>query len=236
MNRLDYVFLIGAATPIIIGILLAIFTDFVAPTSGVAVAFLDLIINVIGFLGYIGIFVLAFLDIVVPGFLGELFLPFVGFLVANKQLNYILCVLMASLGNVLGMFVIYLLSLHYGRLFIIKYGKYLLMDRRHIELTEELFNKYGEIAVMFGRILPVYRELVSVPAGLARMRVSKFFIFTFIGCFVWDAILIYTGSLLGEHYVIIKYWLDKLDIFIWISAIITIIWFIIKGRIEQQKG
>ncbi len=236
MDKIDYLFLTGIFGSLIIGTILTYAFSIQAPSTGTFLTALEFVKNVIEFIGYLGIFLLAFLEIIYPPIPGELVLPFVGFLVAEGKLNYILSVLMATLGNVLGMFFIYLLSMILGRPFIEKYGKYFLMDRRHLEMSEELFDKYGEITVLFGRMLPAYRELVSVPAGLGRMKLMKFLIFTFIGSFLWDAFLVYMGLKLGENYILVKVWFDKLDIFIWISVILTIAWFIVKGRLRKPKS
>ena len=206
------------------------------PSTGTFVGTINFVKNLVEAIGYIGIFLLAVLEIVYPAIPGELVLPFVGFLVAEGKLNFVLSVLAATVGNVLGMFIIYVVSMWFGRPFIERYGRYFLMDKRHLDMSEEFFDKYGDLAVLLGRMIPGYRELVSVPAGLGRMKPPKFLIFTFIGSLIWDLVLVFMGYKLGENYVVIKVWFDKLDIFIWISIILAVVWFIVKGRMREVKG
>lgn len=235
LDKIDYILLGGIFGSLIIGTLLAYVFSVYVPGTGVFVGTIDFVKGVIEAIGYLGIFLLALIEIVYPAIPGELVLPFVGFLVAENKLNFAIAILAATVGNVIGMFIIYLISMKLGRPFIERYGKYFLMDRRHLEMSEELFNKYGDVTVLFGRMLPAYRELVSVPAGLGKMRLAKFLIFTFIGSLIWDAALVFMGMKLGENYVLVKVWFDRLDLFIWISVILAVAWFIIKGRLREKS-
>ena len=236
LDKVDYAFLAGILGSIIIGFVITYLFSINVPSTGIFVETIDFVKNVVVAIGYVGIFVLAFVEIVYPAIPGELVLPFVGFLVAEHKLDFFISVAAATIGNVLGMFVIYILSMWLGRPFIERYGKYFLLDGRHLEISEEFFDRYGEITVLFGRMLPVYRELISVPAGIGNMKVSKFLLFTFIGSLIWDALLVSFGLMLGKDYVLVKLWFDRMDIFIWVSVILTVLWFILKGRLREKKA
>jgi len=235
VDNVDYLFLASILGSLVLGTILTYVFSIGVPSTGLFVGTISFVKDIIENIGYLGIFLLAFIEIIYPAIPGELVLPFVGFLVAENKLSFIPSVLVATLGNVLGMLVIYLLSMGLGRPFVEKFGKYFLLDKRHLEMSEEFFNKYGDITVLFGRMLPAYRELISVPAGLGRMNISKFILFTSIGSFIWDFLLVFMGLKLGENYVAVKIWFDKLDIFIWISIILAILWFIVKGRLREPK-
>ncbi len=233
MDKIDYMFLASIIGSLFLGTILTYAFSVGLPSTGTFVGAIEFVKDVIEWAGYVGIFILAFLEIIYPAIPGELVLPFVGFLVAEKKLNLMFSVLAATTGNVLGMLTIYVVSMKLGRPFIDRYGKYFLLDKRHIEMSEELFNKYGEIVVLIGRMLPGYRELISVPAGLGRMKITKFILFTFIGSFLWVFFLVFIGLKLGENYVLVKTWFDRLDIFVWASIILAIVWFVVKGRLRE---
>jgi len=233
VDKIDYMFLASIIGSLFLGTILTYAFSVGLPSTGTFVGAIEFVKDVIEWAGYVGIFILAFLEIIYPAIPGELVLPFVGFLVAEKKLNLMFSVLAATTGNVLGMLTIYVVSMKLGRPFIDRYGKYFLLDKRHIEMSEELFNKYGEIVVLIGRMLPGYRELISVPAGLGRMKITKFILFTFIGSFLWVFFLVFIGLKLGENYVLVKTWFDRLDIFVWASIILAIVWFVVKGRLRE---
>lgn len=235
MDHIDKVFFAIILGSLASGAIIAFVFSINVPSSGVFIDIIRFVVDLINSLGYLGIFLLAFIEIIYPAIPGELVLPFVGFLVAKGKMVFLYALMSAVMGNVLGMLMIYLASMYLGRPFIKRYGKYFLFNERHLELSEEFFRKYGEITVLVGRMIPGYRELISVPAGLGRMNPAKFITLTFIGSFIWDFLLIFMGVKLGENYVLIKMLFDKLDIFIWISVIAAIAWFIIKGWYEKPK-
>src|SRR5215471_21045740 len=100
--------------------------------------------------------------------------------------------------NLVGSIATYFLGIKLGRAFLIKYGKYLFFRPKHLVFTEELFHKYGEKIVFVGRLLPVVRTYVSLPAGIGRTNFFKFVVYTLAGSLIWNTILTYAGIQLGR--------------------------------------
>lgn len=150
-------------------------------------------------LGYPGIVVLMAIESSVLPLPSELVMPPAGYLAAKGQMNAILAVLAGILGSVLGALVNYGLALYVGEPLLRKYGKYVLISPRSLDRTEAFFRRHGEISTLIGRLLPVVRHLISIPAGVCRMRLGKFICFTALGAGIWCAILTYLGWLIGKH-------------------------------------
>jgi membrane protein DedA with SNARE-associated domain len=129
----------------------------------------------------------------------ELVMPPAGYLAARGQMNAVLAVAAGTVGSVLGALVNYGLALYVGEPLLRKYGKYVLISSRSLDKTEAYFRRHGEISTLIGRLLPVVRHLISIPAGVSRMRLSKFVGFTALGAGIWCAILTYLGWLIGKH-------------------------------------
>lgn len=161
----------------------------------------NFVTNLILHLGYLGIFTAALIETIFPIIPSELIFPLAGYVVQSQNLGIgqaIMYGFMGSLGSTLGAIIIYFLSLKVGRVIILKIGKYLLINENKLHKSEVWFQKYGKIAVLLGRLAPGIRELISVPAGLAKMNLIPFILFTFIGSFLWSLSLTMIGFYLGE--------------------------------------
>jgi membrane protein DedA with SNARE-associated domain len=150
-------------------------------------------------LGYPGIVVLMAIESSVLPLPSELVMPPAGYLAAKGQMNGVLAVLAGTLGSVVGALVNYGLALYVGEPLLRRYGKYVLITSRSLDRTEGFFRRHGEISTLIGRLLPVVRHLISIPAGVCRMRLAKFVCFTALGAGVWCSILTYLGWLIGKH-------------------------------------
>lgn len=152
-------------------------------------------------------------------FPSEIIMPYAGYLIAQGKFNFPLVVLAASFGNLLGGIILYYISLYLGREFILKYGKFILLKKSHLELTERYFRKYGNGSVFVSRMLPIVRGPISIPAGLARMNMKKFLMYTLVGSIIWNSSLTYIGMNFG------KYWMDILHYsnYLYIMAVLFII-------------
>jgi len=161
---------------------------------------------------YLGIFVAAFAETIFPPIPSELIFPLAGFVGFKSNFTYVETFFMAAsgaLGATIGAVVIYFISLKIGRIAIIKIGKYVFVSEKKIESAERWFEKYGIYAVFLGRMAPGVRELISVPAGIARMPLAKFVTFTFFGSLVWSLILVFSGYFLGNSWGILSESLSK---------------------------
>ena len=143
--------------------------------------FINLITSLVSSYGYLGLFIAAFAETIFPPIPSEVIFPLAGFVGFKSNFTYFETFVMAisgALGATIGALLIYFISLKIGRIAIIKIGKYVFVSERKIESAEKWFEKYGIYAVFLGRMAPGVRELISVPAGIARMPVGKFTIFT----------------------------------------------------------
>jgi membrane protein DedA with SNARE-associated domain len=150
-------------------------------------------------LGYPGIIVLMAIESSVLPLPSELVMPPAGYLAAKGQMDGVLAVAAGTLGSVIGALVNYALALFVGEPLLRKYGKYVLVSARSLDRTEAFFRRHGEISTLIGRLLPVVRHLISIPAGVSRMSLGRFIFFTALGAGLWCAILTYLGWIIGRH-------------------------------------
>lgn len=147
--------------------------------------------------GYFGIFFTMILEgfsIPIPS---EVILPLGGYIASKGTLNVLGVILAGSVGGTLGSLALYYISMLLGRGFIKRWGKYILISDKHLDTIEKWFGKYGNLTVFTMRLLPVVRGLISVPAGIAKMKVLSFTLYTFLGSLIWSAVLTYFGFQLG---------------------------------------
>lgn len=163
----------------------------------------NIITSLISSYGYFGLFMAAFIETIFPPIPSELIFPLGGFVAFKSNFSYFETFMMSlsgAIGATMGSAIIYFISLKVGRLAIVKMGKYVFVNEKKIKNAEEWFEKYGIYAVFLGRMAPGVRELISVPAGIARMPFIKFLVFTFLGSLVWSSMLVFTGYVLGNSW------------------------------------
>ena len=130
----------------------------------------------------------------------EVIMPFAGYVLGTSQLKLILLATVASLASNLGSIPAYWVGAHGGRPLVERFGGYVLLSRRDLDLVEHFFNKYGSITVLVGRMLPIVRTFIALPAGIAKMNQLRFHIYTFIGSWPWCFALAYIGMRLGTSW------------------------------------
>ncbi|MBI4420540.1 MAG: DedA family protein [Gemmatimonadetes bacterium] len=150
-------------------------------------------------LGYPGIALLMAIESSFIPFPSEVVMPPAGFLAAQGRMNVWLALAAGVAGSIIGALVNYTLAVALGRPLLHKYGKYFLVKEASLERAESFFRRHGEISTFVGRLIPVIRQYISLPAGLARMRLSWFIVYTAAGAGTWCAILTYIGWYLGRH-------------------------------------
>jgi membrane protein DedA with SNARE-associated domain len=196
---------------------------------------IEFIISFISRVGYLGIFFLMVLESAMIPIPSEIIMPFSGFLVSAGKFGPILVVLAGSLGNLVGSILTYYFGLKVGRAFIIKYGKYVFFKKEHLEFTERLFKNYGEKISFVGRLLPVIRTYVSLPAGIGRTNFIKFVFYTLIGSLIWNSVLTFAGMQLGNNWKNI----DRYSIYLDIVTICIIVgfsaWLVLKFKKGREK-
>ena len=167
------------------------------------------LVQTIGKLGYSGIAALMFVESSFIPFPSEVVLPPAGYLAWKGDMSFALVALSGIAGSILGALFNYWLAL-FLRPFLIKYGKYFLISPDSLEKVDAFFARHGHISTLVGRLLPVIRQLISLPAGVARMRLDTFLIYTSIGAGLWTVLLTSVGYLLGEHQEMLERYLHLL--------------------------
>ena len=175
----------------------------------------DWIIQTISELGYLGIFLVMLAESIFPPIPSELIIPFAGFAAANGDLNLFGVLAAATVGAVVGMLPWY----YAGRLFGLervrsladRFGRVMAFNADEIDMAVGWFRRFGPIIVLFGRLIPLIRTLISIPAGLSRMSLPVFLLASTTGALVWNTFLTMAGYLLHEHYEVIEVVLDPLS-------------------------
>ena len=157
------------------------------------------LVETISSMGYLGIFLLMALESSLVPIPSELVMPPAGYLVQKGEMNFFLVVLAGTVGSQVGAYANYFMALKLGRPLLLKYGKYVLISQAKFVRIETFFLTHGEISTFIGRLLPVARHLISLPAGLARMNHTRFITYTMLGAFIWVTILTYLGYLFGAN-------------------------------------
>ena len=166
----------------------------------------------IGATSYPGIFLLMVLESMVFPVPSEAVMPFAGFLIVTGQFTFTGVIIASTLGSIVGSLVSYAMGFYGGKPFIQKFGKYLLLDSHDLEITERFFAKRGELTIFISRFIPVIRHLISIPAGLGKMNLWKFIIYTILGAGMWNAFLTYVGFKLKENWTEVMTYSHTIDI------------------------
>jgi membrane protein DedA with SNARE-associated domain len=191
---------------------------------------IDLVISFISTTGYVGIFLLMILESALIPIPSEIIMPFSGFLVTSGKFHPFAVIIAGSLGNLVGSVLTYYVGIKFGRAFIIKYGKYIFFKENHLEFTDKLFKKYGDRISFVGRLLPLIRTYVSLPAGIGKTNLAKFVFYTFAGSVIWSTMLTYAGIQLGNNWENIDKYSIYLDIAAVFAIVVFIVWIISKRR------
>jgi membrane protein DedA with SNARE-associated domain len=157
------------------------------------------LVDTIGSLGYTGIFLLMAMESSVLPVPSELVMPPAGYLVQQGRMDMILVILAGTLGSWVGAYANYFAARFLGRPLLLRYGRYIGLTEHHFGRVEHFFRQHGEISTFIGRLLPVIRHLISLPAGLARMNHLRFSLYTLVGSALWVSILAWIGYFIGEN-------------------------------------
>lgn len=161
-------------------------------------------VDVIESFGYVGIALMVTLENIIPPIPSEVILPMAGFLIGQERFSFVPVIVAATTGSVVGALILYGLGHWVGeqRLLALlgRYGKFVLMDEHDLKRSQQWFVSYGSLAVLFGRLIPGVRSLISVPAGVFGMPLSKFVLYTATGSAVWNVGLVSFGWVLGNEW------------------------------------
>ncbi len=170
------------------------------------------LVDTIGRMGYTGIVSLMFLESSFFPFPSEVVMPPAGYLAWKGEMSLTLVLLAGIAGSLLGALFNYWLAVKLGRPLLLKYGKYFFISEESIDKADKFFQKHGHVSTLVGRLLPVIRQYISLPAGIARMPMKTFMLFTTIGAGAWVIVLTFAGYFLGEHQDLLKEYLHVITL------------------------
>ena len=203
-------------------------------------AFIDQIVipflnGLYGAIGYIGVMVAMAIESAMVPLPSELVLPYAGFLVSDTSQvepltsgpwDFWIVVVVATLGNTLGSLVGYAIGAWGGRPFLLRWGRFLLIRPHEIELADRFFERWGPATAFFSRLLPVVRTFISFPAGVARMPLGQFIVYSTLGALPWSILLVFAGTQLGANWTEIRHALQPFDLAIAIAVIAGVVLFV----------
>ncbi len=191
---------------------------------------LPYITGLISAIGYPGIALLMAIESACIPLPSEIIMPFAGYVVYQGKMNLFLAATAGAIGCNLGSVVAYWIGAYGGRPLVEKFGRYVLMSHRDLDRVDHYFQKYGDITVLIGRLLPVVRTFIALPAGIARMPQLRFHVYTFIGSWPWCFALAYVGMKAGASWndpnSPLKHILHKADAAILLLLVAGIVWFL----------
>ena len=190
------------------------------------------IVQTVSDLGYIGIFVMMLLESSFFPFPSEVAMIPAGYLASKGEMNIYLVVMAGILGSLAGAVFNYWLALKFGRVFVLKFGKYFFFKEETLIKMETYFAKHGEISTFVGRLVPVVRQYISLPAGLSKMDLAKFSFYTSLGAGIWVIILALLGYFIGDNELLVKEYLHSIIVGVVLVLICIVFIYIRKMKKE----
>ncbi|MBF0428700.1 MAG: DedA family protein [Magnetococcales bacterium] len=191
----------------------------------------NILLEWMGQLDYFAIFVLMAAESSIFPVPSELVMIPAGYLISTNKLGWSGSILASSLGSIVGSLGSYYLAMWLGRPFILRFGRFLLITEKHLQQTEDFFSRHGEISIFTGRFLPVVRHLISMPAGVGRMRLPPFLFYTLIGATLWNIILLVMGYVIGEN----QAWVKQNTLWVVLTAALFAL-VLIGGYVVRQRS
>ncbi|HNC41259.1 MAG TPA: DedA family protein [Nitrosomonas sp.] len=178
------------------------------------------IVETVGMLGYAGIVIMMFLESSFVPFPSEVVMIPAGYLAFKGEMNLMIAILCGIVGSLSGALFNYYLAIKLGRPLLIRYGTYVMFNEDTLSRMENFFNRHGHISTFIGRLIPVIRQYISLPAGLANMNLVIFSLYTSLGAGIWVIILALLGYYIGENEVLIKAYLHNIIVVLLLFCII----------------
>lgn len=198
---------------------------------------LDWITSTINSLGYLGIALLMFVENVFPPVPSEIIMPLAGFTVTQGKLNVVYVISAGIVGSVLGALPWYYAGKQLGenrlKKLADKYGKWLTLSGKDIDKSKQWFDKHGGIAVFFCRLVPGVRTLISVPAGIDKMHLVPFLLYSALGTALWVGLLTYAGLLLGQNYKLVEKFLGPASVVVIVALIVAFAIWVMRRKKKQ---
>lgn len=190
-------------------------------------------------LGYFGLALLVAVENVFPPIPSEIILPLAGFNSSMGTMNVFLAILFATIGSVVGALILYWIGYAFGeervRYIVKRWGKWLGFKESDVDKADEWFDRYGGYAVLVCRVVPIVRSLISIPAGLRKMPMLSFMLFTTIGSLTWNTILVYAGYLLGDNWEYVEEYVGVLQYVVIAAVLIIVGWWVWARMIKPRR-
>ncbi len=188
-------------------------------------------------MGYTGVFVLMALESMIAPVPSEMVMPFAGFLIYTGEFTLLGVMAASTLGSIIGSLASYWMG-RKGEIVVLRFGRYLMLNPHHLEWTEAFFRRYGSRTIFISRFIPIVRHLISIPAGLGKMNLTPFLVYTTIGAAIWNMFLAYLGLKLKEHWEIIHHYSHTLDIVVVAAGVVGaaayVFWW--RRRVKNRKA
>lgn len=201
----------------------------------------NFVINIMNKYGYLGILFLITIENIFPPIPSEVILTLGGFMTSKYGINMSLIgvIMYSTFGSMLGAIILYYVGYIFNKDRLLKIvrskvGKILCLKESDIEKSDSSFNKNGDLTVLYCRFIPIVRSLISIPAGVNKMKLSIFLLYTFVGSLIWNTVLVSLGKLVGENYMVVAGVFSKYSKVILILLICLIVYKIIK-KIRKDK-
>ncbi len=190
-------------------------------------------------IGYGGVAISMFIESFFVPIPSELIMPFAGFIASQGKMNLYVLIILGGVASYVGSLPFYFIGYWGNKLvvekFLKKYGKYLFVSEEDVDKGFEIFNKYGKAIVMFGRVIPIIRSVISFPAGVAKMNFLQFSIYTLLGSIIWSGILATLGYVLGGNWSIIGSYISQYEDIVLILLGILVVGFVVYKLINRKK-
>jgi membrane protein DedA with SNARE-associated domain len=188
------------------------------------------ITGVITALGYPGVFFLMAGESACLPIPSEVVLPFAGYVAYRGNFDLVTVVLVATVGQVAGAVAAYYVGALGGRPLVVRYGKYVLLDSAHLAMADRWFERWGSKAIFASRLLPIIRTFIAFPAGVAKMDIRRFIVYTFVGSLPWTFALTFLGYKLGPHWEDILRFFERMDVVVAAVIVAGILYLILRAR------
>lgn len=209
-------------------------SDLIPGLSGIA----SWVTDVVEELGYIGLLLMIALENVFPPIPSELVLPLAGFLTGQGRMWFPGAVLAATAGSLLGALILYYAGYYFGehrvRALVRRFGKWAMVSESDIDKADDWFDRHDRAAVFTGRLFPVVRSLISIPAGIRHMPLGKFLVYTTAGSAIWNTVLIGFGWILGDNWNVVEEYVGYLQYVVVLAILAGVAWFVYMKL--QQRG
>ncbi|EYB69367.1 DedA family protein [Deinococcus phoenicis] len=192
-------------------------------------------------LGYLGILLLMIVENLFPPIPSELIMPSAGFAASRGDMNLLAVIAVGTLGSVLGTLPLYYVGRAFGEERLVgwadRYGRWLTLSGRDIRRADDWFDRHGSAAVLFGRLVPGIRSLLSLPAGMSEMPLPKFLLYSAVGSGLWASALAGAGYLLGEHYDRVEQYIGPASkVILAVVVVAAVVWFLKRKREQNARA